>query len=135
MVLFGQKAAVWLYGVSMMMAYLIVIVTPILKITTPWLFLSLITLPWFIKAFSILYRNFRNPLKMSPANMLTIRIHNVTGILLITGYLIDGMLSGQKVSSILGAVIVLIVLYLPVVLMVFIPRIPIKPAAKYLNQN
>ena len=68
---------------------------------------------------------------MSPANMLTIRIHNITAILLIAAYLIHGMLSGQELSSILGAIIVLIVLYLPVVLTVFIPIIPVKPAEKF----
>jgi len=130
-VLFGKKTAVWLYGVSMMIAYGIVLVTPLLKITSPWLLLSLATLPWFIKAFSILYRHYQDAQQMSPANMLTIRIHNITAILLIAAYLIDGMFSGQKFSSILGAISVLIVLYLPVVFTVFIPIIPVKPAEKY----
>ncbi len=134
-VLFGKKAAVWLYGISMALAYLIVIGTPILGITTYWIFLSLVTLPWFIRAFLVLYRNYQHAQKMSPANMLTIRIHNVTAILLIIAYLFDGMLSGQKLGSILGASIVLIVLYLPVVLTVLIPIIPVKPAEKYLKQN
>jgi predicted RND superfamily exporter protein len=79
----------------------------------------------------ILYRNYQDAQQMSPANMLTIRIHNITGILLIAGYLIDGTLRGQKFSSILGAIIVLIILYLPVVLTIFIPIIPVKPTEKY----
>ncbi len=134
-VLFGKKAAVWLYGISMMIAYLIVIITPILKITSYWIFLSLLTLPWFIKAFSILYRNYQDAQQMSPANMLTIRIHNLTAILLIAAYLLDGILSGQKISFILGAIIILIVLYIPVALTIFIPMLSVKPAEKYLKQN
>jgi 1,4-dihydroxy-2-naphthoate octaprenyltransferase len=134
-VLFGKKTAVWLYGMTMMIAYLIVIVTPILGITTYWIFLSLATLPWFIKAFSILHRNYQDPQKMSPANMLTIRIHNITGILLIAAYLIDGILEGHLFAPILGAIIILIVFYLPVALTIFIPLISVKPAEKYLKQN
>lgn len=134
-VLFGKKTAVWLYGISMMMAYLIVIVTPMLKITSAWILLSLITMPWFIKAFTILYRNYQDSLQMSPANMLTIRIHNITAILLIAAYVIDGMMIGQKFNSILGAIVVLIVLYLPVALTIFIPIIPVKPGEKYLKKH
>jgi 1,4-dihydroxy-2-naphthoate octaprenyltransferase len=134
-VLFGKKAGVWLYGISMMLAYLIVIITPFLGFTSYWIFLSLATLPWFIWAFLVLHRNYNDTQKMSPANMLTIRIHNITGILLIAAYLVDGMLSGQKLSSIWGAVIILFVLYLPVVLTVFFPIIPVKPAEKYIKNS
>ncbi len=134
-VLFGKKTAVWLYGISMMLAYLIVIITPILEITSYWIFLCLLTLPWFIKALSILYHHYQDAQRMSPANMLTIRIHNVTGILLIAGYLIEGKQGGQQFSLILGAIIVLFVLYLPVALTIFIPIIPVKPAEKYIKKN
>ncbi len=132
-VIFGTKAAVWLYGISMMIAFLIIIITPLTGTTPFWMYLSLVTLPWFVQAFSILYRNYHDAQKMSPANMLTIRIHNLTAILLIAAYMIDGMMIGQKFSKILGAVIVLLILYLPVVLTVFIPVISVKPAEKYIQ--
>lgn len=134
-VIFGKKTAVLLYGISMVIAYLIIIVSPILTATNFWIYLSLITLPWFIKAFSILYRNYQDAQKMSPANMLTIRIHNVVAILLILAYLIDGMMNGQKFSSILGAIIVLIIFYIPVALTIFIPIVPVKPAEKFVQKN
>ena len=53
-VIFGKKTAVWLYSISMIAAYLIILLTPIFRMTTFWIYLSLITLPWFVKAFSIL---------------------------------------------------------------------------------
>ena len=134
-VIFGKKIAVWLYGISMVIAYLIVIITPILTSNTFWIYLSLITLPWFIKALSILFRNYQDAQKMSPANMLTIRIHNVVAILLIVAYLIDGVLSGREFSSALGAAIILIILYLPVLFTIFIPIIPVKPAEKYIQKK
>ena len=130
-VIFGKKTAVWLYGMSMMIAFLIIIITPLLGITSFWIYLALATLPWYIRAFIILVQNYHDAAKMSPANMMTIRIHNVVAILLIAGYLIDGILSGRKFSSVVGAIIVLVVLYLPVVLTVFVPVIPVKPAEKY----
>lgn len=133
-VLFGKKTAVWLYGVSMMLAYGIMLVAPLFQITRPWVLLGLLTLPWFIKAFTILYHHYQEPPNMAPANMLTIRIHNLTGVLLIAAYLIDGIRNAQKLGTILGAIIVLIVLYLPVVLTVFIPIIPVKPGEKYLKK-
>ncbi|UCE05756.1 MAG: prenyltransferase [bacterium] len=130
---FGTKTAVWLYGISMTIAFLIIIITPLTETTTFWIYLSLITLPWFINAFNILYHNYHDAQKMSPANMLTIRIHNLTAILLITGYLVHGILNGQKFTQIWGAVLILILLYLPVVLTVFIPVIPVKPSENYVQ--
>ena len=130
-VLFGAKAAVWLYGISIMIAFLIIIITPLTGTTTFWIYICLITLPWFIQAFSILYRNYHDAQKMSPANMLTIRIHNVTAVLLIAAYLIDGMMNKQPYNKILGVIIVLTFLYVPVVLTVLIPIIPVKPAEKF----
>jgi 1,4-dihydroxy-2-naphthoate octaprenyltransferase len=134
-VIFGKKAAVWLYGISMMIAFLIIIVTPIFGITTFWIYISLITLPWFIQAVSISSRNYQDAQKMSPANMLTIRIHNVVGILLTVAYLINGILSGKQFNQIWGAIVLLIILYLPVVLTVFFPVIPVKLGEKYIQKN
>jgi 1,4-dihydroxy-2-naphthoate octaprenyltransferase len=134
-VIFGKKTAVWLYGISMMIAFLIIIISPFLYATTFWIYLSLITLPGVVKAVSILYRNYQDAQQMSPANMLTIRIHNIVGILLIAAYLIFGILDGKQFNQILGAVIILIILYLPVVLTIFIPIIPVKPAEKYIQKN
>lgn len=134
-VIFGKNAGVWLYGISMIAAYLIIILTPIFRLTTFWIYISLITLPWFVKAFSILQRHYQDAQKMSPANMLTIRIHNVVAILLIVAYLIFGISNGKQFSQILGAVIALIIFYLPVVLTIFIPIIPVKPADKYIEKK
>ncbi|MDZ7263996.1 MAG: prenyltransferase, partial [candidate division KSB1 bacterium] len=134
-VIFGKKTAVWLYGLSMVIAYLIVLVTPLLKLTSPWMLLGLGTLPWFVKAVAILHRHYQDAQQMSPANMLTIRIHNLTGVLLIAAYVIQGLRNGLPFRSILGAIIVLVILYLPVVLTIFIPIIPVKPGEKYIQNK
>jgi len=132
-VIFGSKTAVWLYGASMMIAFLIILITPWTGTTSYWIYLALITLPWFVNAFLILINNYQDAQKMSPANMMTIRIHNITAVLLIVAYLIDGIWTGKKIGTVWGAIVVLLALYLPVVLTVFLPVIPVKPAEKYLK--
>ncbi len=116
---FGKKTAVMLYGFSMLIAFLIIGFAPILSTAPHWIYLSFLTLPWFVKAFRILSKNYNDPLKMSPANMLTIRIHNIVGILLILAYLIHGMARWGNNYQVWGAIVVLIVLYLPVALTIF----------------
>ena len=125
-VIFGAKTAVWLYGLSMLAAFLIIAFSPFLNGSSYWIFLSLITFPWFLKAFKILTANYQNPEAMSPANMLTIRIHNVTGILLTLAYIIQGIQNGYDVKQMVVPGIVLIALYTPVALTIFFNVLPVK---------
>jgi len=127
---FGAKNAVWLYGISMLVAYLIIIFTPLFRTTSYWIYLSLLTFPWFIKAFAVLYRNYRDPLKMSPANMLTIRVHNLTGILLIVAYMIDGAISRGSMTQMWLPLIILVILYIPVALTLVFNVMSLKPGNK-----
>lgn len=129
-VLFGSKIAVWLYATSMFIAFLVIIVAPLRGVTSFWIYLGLITFPWFIKAFLILHKNFNDPVKMSPANMLTIRIHNSIGILLIIAFVIHGGLIGRNIYQMWFPLVILIILYLPVALTVFFNVMSLKPAGK-----
>ena len=63
--------------------------------------------------------------------MLTIKIHNLTGILLIFAYFIDGFLKHGSLRQIILPLILLIVLYLPVALTIFFNYVPIKPASQH----
>jgi len=121
-VIFGKQKAVWLYGISMLIAYLIIVYLPLQGLTSYWIYLSLITFPWFIKAFLILYRNLGEPLEMSPANLLTIRIHNFTGILLIVAYMLQGIQKNHDTQHIWPPLVMLILLYFPVALPIFFNR-------------
>ncbi len=116
---FGVKKAVWFYGISMAISYLIIVVVPFLNLTSYFVFIGLMTLPWFWQAFSILYQNKDDGQKIAPANELTIKIHNITGILLILAYILQGAHNQQDIQKIAGALIVLILLYLPVALTIF----------------
>jgi len=123
---FGTKSAVWLYGFSLLLAYAIIIISPILGKTSYWIYVSLMTIPLSFKAVTILYRNYGDPLKISPANLLTIRIHNLTGILLIAAYFIQGIVNQRNIGCIWLSLLILVIIYFPVALKVFVNIIPLK---------
>ncbi len=129
---FGARRGVWFYGTGMLIAFLIIITAPFLVNATYWVYLSLITFPWFIKAFRILHQNYQNPAQMAPANILTIRIHNLTGFLLILAYIIHGTLAGKNDNIIWISLAFSLFLYLPVLLTVFFNILSIKPAEQKL---
>lgn len=116
---FGRSAGVWLYGAAGAIAYLVILISPLLGLTSFWTYLSLLTFPLFAKAFSVLRSNYRNPAAMAPANMLTIRAHNLMGILLIAAYVIRGVTGGRPPGRIIASLVILLVLYLPVAATIF----------------
>ncbi|MBD3288964.1 1,4-dihydroxy-2-naphthoate octaprenyltransferase [candidate division KSB1 bacterium] len=132
-VIFGAKAGVWLYGAAMIAAFAIIVLAPLFNGASFWVFLSLITFPWFLKAFRILVENYQDPEKMAPANMMTIRIHNITGILLTLAYIIQGISNGFEVWKMIVPVVILIVLYSPVALTIFLNMIPVKTGEKAMD--
>lgn len=121
-VLWGTKKAVWFYAASMTAAYLVILFAPIFNVASFWIYLAFFTLPWFLRAFGILKRNFSNPLRLAPANLLTIRAHNMTGILLIIAYLIQGIQNNQDLQPAFFAAIILIVFYIPAAAAVFFKK-------------
>lgn len=126
-VIFGAKAAVVLYSVSMIIAFLIIIIAPIMGKASYWIYLSLVTLPWLFKSIAIANKNYTDPVKLAPANLLTIRIHNLTGILLVVAYLIEGMKAYQNIYPVIAILVVLFIFYFPVALTIFFNIMPLKP--------
>ena len=59
---------------------------------------------------------------MAPANMLTIRIHNLSGILLVVAYVVRGAVLRRGLIRMVIPLAVLLLLYLPVALAQFVPR-------------
>jgi 1,4-dihydroxy-2-naphthoate octaprenyltransferase len=120
-VLFGAHTAVWLYGGSMAAAYATVLIFPLLGVTSYWTYLSFVTFPLYLIALVTLTRHYRDPVALSPANLLTIRIHNGTGIMLIVAYIIQGALHRRPMVHMIAPLILLAVLQLPVFLRRFSP--------------
>ena len=129
-VLFGRRTAVRLYAAGMLAAYALILIAPWIGAASGWIYLALLPFPWFLKALAILRRHHLDPVAMSPANLLTIRLHNLTGILLIAALLIaalTGAAPGRAADDarLLWVLPVLAALYYPVALAVFVrPRRP-----------
>jgi 1,4-dihydroxy-2-naphthoate octaprenyltransferase len=118
----GQRRGVWLYGTAMSLAYLAILCSPLAGLTSFWTYLAFLTLPWFLRAFVVLRRHYRDPVSMAPANLLTIRIHNLTGILLVVAYVVQGAVFGRALFRMVIPLAVLLLLYLPVAVARFVPR-------------
>ena len=117
---FGRKAGVRLYGLGLLAAYLVILVTPLAGFSGFWIYGGLLTLPLAIRAYLILTRSYESPSAMAPANLLTIRIHNLTGFLLIAAYVARGALAGRNPADMILPVLLVLVLYLPVAVKIFI---------------
>jgi 1,4-dihydroxy-2-naphthoate octaprenyltransferase len=110
---FGAEKAFWLYGIAMTLAYSTILFAPLLNMASFWIYLAFVTLPWTVQAFSILSKYFNEPSLLIPANLLTIRAHHLTGILLIIAYLIQGMQNQREFQPAFFALLLLAVFYLP----------------------
>jgi 1,4-dihydroxy-2-naphthoate octaprenyltransferase len=110
---FGRETGVWLFIVSLLSAYAVILVGVILGRIPVLGMISLLTLPIAYKAISILRAYYQEPIKMAPANLGMICAHNFTAILLAFAYFIEGFRSDALIPSFLP-VIVLIVLYIPI---------------------
>ncbi|HRS90395.1 MAG TPA: prenyltransferase, partial [Smithellaceae bacterium] len=104
-VLLGVKKSVWIYAAAMIAAYLVILFTPVFHLTSYWIYLALFTLPWSA---------------LAPANLLTIRAHNLTGILLIVAYLIRGIQNNHDLLIALFVVFILSGFYIPAAIFVFL---------------
>lgn len=111
---YGKRAGVNLYITSLLVAYAVIVGAIVAGIVPLTALIVLGTAPLVYRSIKILRKNYDDPLKMMPANLTTIRIHSLTGILLITAYAWQGV----RVGSLAGkdALLVLLMLaflYLP----------------------
>ena len=110
---FGREAGVRLFTTSLLSAYGAILAGIILKKIPILGLISFLTLPIAYKTISILRTYYQEPIKMAPANLGMICVHNFTAILLMIAYFVEGFRSDALIPSVLP-VIVLIILYLPV---------------------
>jgi len=110
---FGREAGVWLFIVSLLSAYGVILTGILLRRIPPLGLISLLTLPIAYKTISVLRAHYQEPVKMAPANLGMICSHNFTAILLALSYFIEGFRSNALIPSFLP-VIVLIILYIPI---------------------
>ena len=110
---FGRETGVWLFILSLLSAYAVILVGVILGRIPVLGLISLLTLPIAFKTISILRTYYQEPIKMAPANLGMICSHNFTAILLILAYFIEGFKKEAMIASLLPFM-VLIILYIPI---------------------
>jgi 1,4-dihydroxy-2-naphthoate octaprenyltransferase len=124
---FGRRTGVLLYGAGLAAAYLVILLAPLAGFSGFWIYLGLLTLPLSVRSFMIARASYESPAAMAPANLLTIRVHNLTGFLLIAAYVVRGALIGRPPAQMIVPLALVVVLYLPVAAKIFLTPRP-KPA-------
>jgi len=110
---FGREAGVWFFILSLLSAYVAILIGILSEKIPPLGLISLLSLPIALKTIAILKTFYRDRVKMAPANLGMICTHNFTAILLIAAYFIEGLRWDAPLASFLP-LIVLIILYIPV---------------------
>jgi 1,4-dihydroxy-2-naphthoate octaprenyltransferase len=121
----GTRRSLWLYAGGMLGAYLVLASGALSGMFSVWALAPLVTVPLFLSALGVFRRNMDNLCGAARANLLTIRVHNLTGIILTGVYLGLGLERwGLRGDSLWGFVLpaaALAVLYAPAALVIFPP--------------
>jgi len=114
----GKEKGVGLFIGSLCCAYAAILLGVILgRIPTLGL-ISLLTVPIAYRTISILRTHYQDPVKMAPANLGMICIHNFTAILLVFAYFVVGFDSEALTASLLP-LCALVFLYIPIAKLLF----------------
>lgn len=89
---FGRKAGVFFYVAGLILAYGILLTVVMMKIAPPLALLGFLSLPLAVRSVRVLRDNYLDRLRMSPANLMMIKVYVLTGLSLVTGYVLDFML-------------------------------------------
>ena len=110
---FGKESGVALFTISLLSAYGAILTGVWLGRIPPLGLISLLTFPIALKTIFILKTDYRDPVKMAPANLGMICTHNFTAILLMFAFFIEGFRKDSLMASFLPLA-VLVILYIPV---------------------
>lgn len=89
---FGRKAGIVLYVAGLILAYGILLAVVMMKIAPPLALLGFLSLPLAFQSIRVLRDNYLDRLKMSPANLMMIKVYVLTGLSLVIGYALDCVL-------------------------------------------
>jgi 1,4-dihydroxy-2-naphthoate octaprenyltransferase len=87
----GRRRALLIYGVLFLATYLALGVNVLTGAGPIWTLLGLLPLPLARRAWRIARQSYDEPSRLRPANALTIQVHLLTGLYIIVGYLIQGI--------------------------------------------
>jgi 1,4-dihydroxy-2-naphthoate octaprenyltransferase len=89
----GRKSGVKLYVAGLVCAYATILLSASFRMASRNVLLGLLTLPFACKSLRMLNENYLDQVKMAPANLAAIKVHALTLICLIIGYLAAGIMS------------------------------------------
>ncbi len=116
---FGREVAIVLYIMGLGLAYFILAGTALAGWIPRICLIGFLPLPLALRSIRVLLKEYQNPEKLAPANLDIIKVHNLTGILLILAYGIYGMGMERPSFPLVIAMAWLVLLYLPVAKVVF----------------
>jgi len=87
----GRQAGIALYTAGLVAAYGVIIVSVGAGICPFTVLLGLLTLPVAYTSWRILRIHYRDRVRMAPANLAMLKVHTLTSILLILGYMLAGV--------------------------------------------
>jgi 1,4-dihydroxy-2-naphthoate octaprenyltransferase len=87
----GRRRALLIYGGLFLAAYLALGVNVLVDIGPVWTLLGLLPLPLAWRAWRVARHHYEEIPRLRPANALTIQVHLLTGLYVIVGYLIQGI--------------------------------------------
>lgn len=79
------KGYAWILGLT----YASILLGVLLRLTSPWTLLGLLTLPIAWKGYAVAKVFYDDYLKLAPANAATVMVHLLTGLLLSLGYILE----------------------------------------------
>ena len=85
----GRRRARYIYAAMLLLALASVLVFAVVGWIPRWTLISLHTLPLAISAIRTAWRHYDDPPKLLPANMSTILMHLVTGLLIALGFIVS----------------------------------------------
>jgi len=89
---FGRETGIVLYGAGLLCAIGTLAGAVLAGLAPLPILLALLALPTALSSVQILRKNYRDRLKVIPANIAIIKVYLITGVALIAGYLIHGFL-------------------------------------------
>jgi 1,4-dihydroxy-2-naphthoate octaprenyltransferase len=87
----GRRRAATIYGLLLAAVYLSLAAGVLFGGVTPFALLGLVTLPLAIKAYRVARVHYDHPRELTPANAATVQLHLVTGMLMVVGYVVQGV--------------------------------------------
>lgn len=89
---FGREAGIGMYTAGLVAAYTVLFFCILLDVTPFLTFLGFASIPLTLKSLRLLKAHYLDKMKLIPANLTMIRIHTLTGLSLIAGYILHGVL-------------------------------------------